>query len=407
MGRKAEPTLEQLREEYTNLFAEAVILPNWADRADKAARCIIDARPQLEDASRHTGVPWQVIGVIQCMEAGIKQGSNGVWRLNLNAHMHNGDPLTARTVQVPKGRPLGRPPFTWLESAVDACNYDGLVSVHDWSTALLLYRFEKYNGWGYRWWHPECLSPYLWSGTNLYKRGKYVSDGSYVSTVVSGQIGAAAIMKRIDELGQWLQPASAPAIVGESANAPGYDTWPAATEVRYDETMKPRDLVDAGSRSMGMFEALKVKLVTLFSGMSLYEAASWWSEGKGVVGDVLRLIEAHAAVLFWIAAFTTLVMVLFGRKYLLEAGRDGRYDPNKPSEPRDVVQSAASPLPDDYLRRARNAADMGDQISGPGEAGGGRADQARSSDYMRWSVGGGAIEPGQERLRDGRGGAGS
>jgi len=35
-------------------------------------------------------------------------------------HLHNGDPLTARTVNVPKGRPkTGQPPFAWGISAKD------------------------------------------------------------------------------------------------------------------------------------------------------------------------------------------------------------------------------------------------------------------------------------------------
>lgn len=383
MGRKVAPTYEQLREEYKHLFAECVILPHWTERATIAARCIIDAREQLEEVERITGVPWQVIGVIQGMEAGFVQGDNGIWRLNLKRHMHNGDPLTARTVRVPPGRPAaGTPPFTWVQSAVDAIKLKGLDRVQEWATAKVLYIKEGFNGWGYRWWHPEVLTPYLWSGTNLYKRGKYVEDGKFVASAVSGQIGAAAIMKRLEELGYWLQPINWPDItipdgerevVGESATAPGYKPWPEATEVHveYDKSIKAVDVVDEGSRSMNMFQWLKWKLGTLAFADVAYWFAKYWSDGKDTLHDVLTVIERHAGVIIGGLVFTTLIMVLLGVFFLLEARRSGRYDPRKPVDGDDGIEDRPSPLPPDYLRRARIAADVGTEGSGRGQASGG------------------------------------
>jgi lysozyme family protein len=67
---------------------------------------------------------------------------------NFNRHLHNGDPLTSRTVHVPAGRPKsGTPPFTWEQSAVDALAYDGLTQVTDWSIEHVAYVFENFNGW--------------------------------------------------------------------------------------------------------------------------------------------------------------------------------------------------------------------------------------------------------------------
>ena len=52
--------------------------------------------------------PWFFLGVIHAMES----------RFNFERHLHNGDPLSARTVRVPKGFPkAGNPPFTWEVSA--------------------------------------------------------------------------------------------------------------------------------------------------------------------------------------------------------------------------------------------------------------------------------------------------
>jgi hypothetical protein len=64
----------------------------------------------------------------------------------------------------------------------------------DWADLLkCLWRAEKWNGWGYRLYHPSTLSPYLWSGTNHYAKGKYTSDGAWSDTVVSRQLGIVPI----------------------------------------------------------------------------------------------------------------------------------------------------------------------------------------------------------------------
>ena len=75
------------------------------------------AKPRYDQVANATGVPWYVIGIIHEMEGG----------LNFTTHLHNGDPLTRRTVQVPAGRPpTGMPPFQWEESAIDALDAGGL-----------------------------------------------------------------------------------------------------------------------------------------------------------------------------------------------------------------------------------------------------------------------------------------
>ena len=111
-------------------------------------------------------------------------------------HLHNGDPLTARTVHVPKNRPRsGQPPFTWEASAKDALA--DLKKVPEWTVPVMLFQFERYNGFGYRRRHPEVLSPYLWSFTSNYTRGKFVADGTFSSTAVSKQCGAVALLLRM------------------------------------------------------------------------------------------------------------------------------------------------------------------------------------------------------------------
>lgn len=52
------------------------------------------------------------------------------------------------------------------------------------------------------WWVPfffnkGVVSPYIYSGTNLYKKGKFVSDGSYNASVTDKQPGVYILIKKI------------------------------------------------------------------------------------------------------------------------------------------------------------------------------------------------------------------
>ncbi|MDR5867527.1 hypothetical protein [Halomonas koreensis] len=186
-----------LRAEYERLFDTCRIRPSHARRVDRAAERLLAHRDRYRDVGDRQGVPWAFVGLVHRMESG---GDFG-------CHLHNGDPLEARTVRVPAGRPRrGSPPFAWEESAVDALAMKRLGRHTDWSLAGLLYQLERYNGWGYRRYHPEVLSPYLWSFSTHYERGKYVADGRWSESAVSRQVGAAVVMRRLAELGELAFP---------------------------------------------------------------------------------------------------------------------------------------------------------------------------------------------------------
>jgi lysozyme family protein len=178
----------QAESEYQRLFDTCLIRPEKYPEIDSYIKKMLQAQARYENVSASTNVPWHVIAIIHCME-----GS-----LSFNAHLHNGDPLAGRTVQVPKGRPkTGAPPFTWEASAEDALSYDGLDKWTDWSVPALLYRLEGFNGYGY---HKLGInSPYLWSYSNHYTKGKYVKDGKFSPTTVSKQCGAAVLLRRMFE----------------------------------------------------------------------------------------------------------------------------------------------------------------------------------------------------------------
>lgn len=180
------PTFEQLKDDYASCWASMEIRPEWAARARQGAERILSSRAPYESVEAATGVPWHIIGVLHQMECG---GS-------FKGHLHNGDPLTARTVQVPKGRPTtGKPTFTWDESAVDALKFDGLDKVTDWGPERIAWCLEKYNGFGSR--DKGVPSAYLWSGSNQYTCGKYVRDGVWSATAVSQQAGGMVLLKAL------------------------------------------------------------------------------------------------------------------------------------------------------------------------------------------------------------------
>lgn len=186
------PLTSALRKQYQDRFDSCVIRPERAAEVERLVDGLAANRARYEAVSAHMGIPWHFVAVIHNMES--SQSFRG--------HLHNGDPLTARTVQVPKGRPkTGGPPFTWEVSAADALAIKGLSAATDWSLAGTLYQAERFNGMGYLAFHPGVPSPYLWSFSTHYARGKYVSDGTWSDTAVSKQCGAAVLLRRMAERG--------------------------------------------------------------------------------------------------------------------------------------------------------------------------------------------------------------
>ncbi|WP_232830455.1 peptidoglycan-binding protein [Oceanicella sp. SM1341] len=183
-------------------------------------RPLLRNRALYEGLGARLGIPWWFIGLIHGLEASF----------SLETHLHNGDPLSARTVHHPPRRPAtGSPPFTWTESATDALTMEGLAGLDDWSLGPALDRLERYNGLGYR--NRGVPSPYLWSFSNHYTRGKFVADGRFDPDAVSKQCGAAVLLRRLEdtgavETGRPLDP-GAGAVAGMAARFAGAAAAPA------------------------------------------------------------------------------------------------------------------------------------------------------------------------------------
>jgi lysozyme family protein len=175
-----------LEKEYVGLWRSCAVRPSRVAEVDAIVNRMVAHKARYRKAGKPHGVPWHVVAVIHQLE-----GSG-----DFKTHLHNGDPLTARTVQVPKGRPkTGKPPFTWEASASDALAFDGLGRWKNWTVPGTLFALERFNGFGYR---PKKIhSPYLWSFSNQYSKGKFVGDNLFSPTAVSQQCGAAVLLKRM------------------------------------------------------------------------------------------------------------------------------------------------------------------------------------------------------------------
>lgn len=175
------------------LWKTMSIRSSWVTRADQAVDRYVATKERylkIERMRKNPSVPARVIFVIH--------GRESTW--NFNRHLHEGSPLSARTRWVPKGRPVrGNPPFTFEESAEDALYLLKDMENWDWSNMEpLLQNLEKFNGLGYQKYR-DINSPYMWSGSNHYERGKYTADSRYSRIAVDKQIGVATILKRMHE----------------------------------------------------------------------------------------------------------------------------------------------------------------------------------------------------------------
>jgi lysozyme family protein len=178
-------------DEYASWFEAAQIRPEHTDKAQWHLSMIRQSRPRYMALAKRTGVPWFFIASLHALEASF----------NFRAHLHNGDhPLAQRTRQVPAGRPVTwLPPSDWESSAIDALRLMGFAGATDWSLPRLLYRVEAYNGFGYR--RMGKPTPYLWSFSTHYHRGKFVADGRYNPNARSQQCGAAVMLKVLEQAG--------------------------------------------------------------------------------------------------------------------------------------------------------------------------------------------------------------
>lgn len=189
----------QLQAEYVAYFQAADVRQQWRGDLSFYVSRLNMHRPQYEAVGNALNIPWYFIGCIHALESSF----------DFETHLFNGDPLTDRTVHVPRGQPEAPPAdgvaYSWDESATAAMRFEGFDLNTDWSLPRLLYRWERYNGMGYR--SRGVPTPYLWSFSTLYESGRFVADHQFRPDAVSKQAGAATMLKELVRNGSVVLPA--------------------------------------------------------------------------------------------------------------------------------------------------------------------------------------------------------
>lgn len=268
---------DDLRAEYDRLFAEADVPSDKQPVVEAAAQKILASWSHYEIVAASLGIPPHPIALIHAMESGG----------DFTRHLHNGDPLTARTVHVPAGHPTtGEPPYSWECSAMDALRLHNIDEWQDWSIAGLCYVLERYNGWGYRKYHPNVKSPYLWSFTSIYTAGKYVADGKWNESAVSKQVGAMALLLELIRQGQpypvEVGHAQVPADVAATPPEPDAPGVPAS----------PVDVSGQGQSVGGQVGEALPSILARF--LPILKTLSTSKTMAGVVGLVVMQLTGHA-----------------------------------------------------------------------------------------------------------------
>jgi lysozyme family protein len=186
------PTYRSKWPEYASQWNRMAVKTDRIPDIRRAAARLLSAKDRYLRAERISGVPWYLIAALHWRESAA----------NFKTQLAQGDPLNRRSVH----EPSGRGPFkSWEEGAYDALvRLKKLNRVKDWRLEKMLYYAEQYNGWGY--YYHRMPSPYLWGGTTIQRRGKYVADGRFSPTTWDVQPGVAALISQMMHLDPTISP---------------------------------------------------------------------------------------------------------------------------------------------------------------------------------------------------------
>lgn len=189
-----------LRDRNAARWAAMKIVPSRQEELEKTAKQLITNKPRYEIVEagvkeQNLYVPWWFVAIVHIREA------DGAF----DRQLAQGDHLDRVSIHVPKGRgPFFDKPGEKYDAFTRGC-FDALIDCDphaakntDWSPGGTLTMFEEYNGLGYA--NHGIASPYVWSGTNQYNKGKYVADGKFSSGAVDTQPGCAALLYLMQQL---------------------------------------------------------------------------------------------------------------------------------------------------------------------------------------------------------------
>jgi lysozyme family protein/peptidoglycan hydrolase-like protein with peptidoglycan-binding domain len=172
--------------EYADDWARMTIAAAHADEIDSyASHVAMPNKARYQAAVAGTNVPWWFVAIIHMRESGG----------NFSKNIHNGQALG----QVTTIEPLGRGPFASFEASVhDWIALKALDHIASWPLERAAYQCELNNGMGYR--NKGVPSAYLWSFSNIYQGGKYVSDHVWSATATDQQCGTMPLLRKMMEL---------------------------------------------------------------------------------------------------------------------------------------------------------------------------------------------------------------
>lgn len=296
-----ETRLSKLKGIYDELYRVMKVHSDREKELNDICDQLIKNRRRYEAIEEETDVPWWWIAAIHNMESGGR----------FDCHFLNGDSLKKRTVREPKGLPIEDPihgwsqGYTWEESCICGIEEKGYDDVRDNSLNAWLWRGHRYNGmgnvgyFGRKGMRSYLYTPYLWSGTHIYQKGKFTSDGEYDSESISEQIGIAPIIRELIKRDQEIEdPTNNKA--GDFI-APIVIKSVAATFIKLDDV--PSNKLDPGDkkfvRSDELIEALEIsgldkghyKLVTKHTILRKKEVFVYAPHWGIVKGDLPELEE--------------------------------------------------------------------------------------------------------------------
>ncbi len=165
---------------------------SFQDERDKFAEVYLRNKEIYENIANKAGVPPELIAVLH-----YRENSKDYLQETFNVYLHNGEKLGEITTMVPEDKFF----VDFHEAAVDAIkmkeNYIEKYQLTPTSKDIIaMMAFaEVYNGLGY--YNNGNISPYLYSGTNIYISGKFEADGVYNEDLVDKQIGVYVLLDAI------------------------------------------------------------------------------------------------------------------------------------------------------------------------------------------------------------------
>lgn len=207
------------------------------------AKRLVAAKERYQTVAQRTGIPWPFIAVTHQRESS----------QNWSGSLAQGDPWNQKSTHVP----AGRGPFSsWEEAA-----YDALVNCaphaarnKDWSIGGILTLLERYNGLGYfngpvKGRYPSQPSPYIWSGTDQYSRGKYIRDGVFDPDEVDKQLGCAGLIMAMMQIDPSIKFDDTPAVMVDEPVRDGIWLQTSLNTLGADPQLTVDGMVGPGTRN--------------------------------------------------------------------------------------------------------------------------------------------------------------